>query len=117
MFCQTICEGKTETYYRDCDGLVSNKVVIETRQVGATALNELDGSLGLDAQAVTALDDMEEVLLLLEQLLLGVEMLEDGSGLLDRGHGWDVVDRGIGGKSVNGGASEILLVFGVQSHL
>jgi len=84
------------TYHRERHSSVGDEIVIETWQVCAAAVHELDGRLNVDTQAIAALNRVEHFLLgLLQELLLNRQVLDDGGRVVDAGRGGDIVERGI----------------------
>jgi len=74
--------------------VVCNKVVIEPRQVRASAVQELDSGLDIQTQCMSALYNAHNLLLcLFQQLLLSLEVLDDRGRIRDGGERCDVVQR------------------------
>lgn len=104
-------------YHRKRNGAVRDKVVIQARQIGATAVDKLQGSLDIDAEAIAALNGAEDLLaLLLQELALSRQVFEDGSGLGDRGSRGNVVDGGARSQLRACGGAQKGLVCGAESH-
>lgn len=78
---------------------IGEEVVVETWQVGPAAGDELDTSIDLDCNGILAVNQAEDVLLLLLDLLLqGVEVLDDLSGADEGCECGHIVKRGIVGQ-------------------
>jgi hypothetical protein len=87
------------TYQGKPDELVRKEIVVQAGRIRATAREELDDGLSLDAEIGAALDCTEHPFGLLgEQLRLRREMLQDGRCVVDRGQRGDVMNGGIVGE-------------------
>lgn len=75
---------------------IREHVVIHLRQQETTSTSELEGCLSLKADAIGTFSAAQDILaLLLDLLLLRLQVLDDGIGLVDRGGCGDVVEGGI----------------------
>lgn len=90
-------------YHRQVDNTVGEELVVKAGQVSTTAVLELEGQLCLDGECVVALDDVEELLLVLLDLVArGVEVLDDVCRAVEAGEGGNVVQGRVLGQ--RGGA-------------
>lgn len=106
------------TYHRECDNFINKEVVVKARQICSSAGQELQSSLDLKRDAIRALDEAQDVLILLPNLLvLRREMLEDDSGLADRSQGRDVRNGRVVGERAGTRIVQEVVVLGLQRHL
>lgn len=107
------CKHAVTTYNRKVRGAVREEVVVELGEVATTAGNEFDSGEDLDGDAVSALNNVDDLLLLLVDLAAkGSQVLDDLGGTDEAGVGGDVVESGIIGKLRSARGSEELLVDG-----
>lgn len=91
--------GRDFAYDRQVDSAVREELVVKTRQVRSTSILELEGQLRLDGEGVLALDDVDEFLLVLLDLVArGAEVLDDVCRTVEAGEGGNVVQGGVLGQ-------------------
>lgn len=99
------------TYNEDMDGAVSQEIVVQPRQIGASAGDELEGCVDDEYERTLALDGLENFLLLLLDLVAqSIEVLDDVGRSNAGGGSGDVVQRGVGGEEGRVGRRKELLV-------
>lgn len=80
---------------------VIEELAIQSWQVSTTVVLELERQLGLGEQGIVALNDVDNVLLVrLDAVALGVEVLDDIAGTVEAGGSGDVVQRRALGQRV-----------------
>lgn len=96
---------------RESDNALVNHILVHAGEECAASIVELQSDFGFEAEAVAALDSVQDLLILLDDLLLlNLQVLDDSGGLGDRGGGCDVVDRSTGCEGCSAGRSEESLV-------
>lgn len=93
------------------DNTVGKEVVIDTGKIYASSHLELQCRLSLDAQTVGIFDDVQELLIaLLDDLMLRLEMSQNGRWLCYRSGRGDIIDRSIMRQQAFAGLCQELLV-------
>lgn len=101
------------THNRQESFSVREEVVVETRQINPAAGDELDVRVGLDGDDVLAVNDVEDIFLLLLHLLLqSAKMLDDLGGADKRRERGHIMQRGIVSQQRRAGRGQELLVSG-----
>lgn len=91
--------GEGGAYNGQVDSAVGEELVVKTGQVRTATVLELEGQLRLDGEGVLALDDVEELLLVLLDLVArGVKVLDDVCRAVKAGKGGDVVQGRVLGQ-------------------
>jgi len=110
--------GAGSAYDGQIDGPIGQEVVIKTREVGSSTRDKLESGLDLCGDGILALDDGEEALLLLLDLVAqGAEVLDDLSRSAKTGGRSYVVQRRVRCQRRRIGRSEKLLVCSLQRHV
>jgi len=86
-------------YDGQVDDAIGEELVVKPRQVRTTTVLELEGQLRLDGQGVLPLDDVDELLLVLLDLVArGVEVLDYVCRAVEAGEGGNVVQGRVLGQ-------------------
>ena len=109
--------GTPYTYHWERDDLVDEKVVVQAGEIGTSSGEEFQRRLSLDAHAIAALDEAQDVFMPLPNLLgLRSEVFEDCRWLGDGGQGRDVGDGGILGEDTGARIAQEAVVLGLERH-
>lgn len=104
------------THNREVRDAIRKEVILQTGQVSTTAGLELERGVDFGSNDGLAIDHVDEVLLLdLDLVLKGVEMLDDLGGAEDGRRCGDIVKRCLVGEIRGAGRGQELLVHG--SHV
>lgn len=105
------------THDGNANGAIGQEVVVKSGQVSSTTGLELDLKLGFDSNGILALDDVQDCLLLLVDLIaLGIQVLDDVGWAVEACCGGDVVQRRVWGQRGRVWHSQKLFVHRLQRH-
>lgn len=105
------------THNWESDGAVGEEVVVNGWEVGSATDNKLESGLDLYEQRTVGLNGVDDLLLLLLDLVaLGVQMLDDLSWAIKGGEGSDVVERRLLREEAGVWRSQVLLVSSLKRH-
>lgn len=100
------------TYHWECDDLVNEEVIVQARKIRPSTSQELQSGFNLEGDAIRALDEAQDGLILLAHLpLLRGEVLEDGRGLGDGRQGRDISNAGSIRECAGAGIAQEVVVF------
>lgn len=86
-------------YDGDLHGPIAQEVIVKSGQVSAAAGDKLELGVDLGGEGSGALDNVKKLLILLIQLIaLGIQMLDDLGRAMEGGGRGDVVKSSIGGQ-------------------
>lgn len=106
------------THNWEGDGAVGKEVVVNGWEVGSATDNKLESGLDLDEQRTVGLNGIDDLLLLLLDLVtLGVQVLGYLSWAIEGGEGGDVVERRLLRKEAGVWRSQVLLVSSLKRHI
>ena len=92
-----VCVEADDMDKRESDDSLVNHILVHARKECAASIVELQSDFGFETNTKVALEGVQDLLILLDDLLLvDLQVLDDRGGLVDGGGGCDVVDRGIG---------------------
>lgn len=113
----TVINDRLDTYNWKGNGAVGEEVVVNGWEVGSATDNKLESGLDLDKQRTVGLNGIDDLLLLLLDLVaLGVQVLDDLSWAIEGGEGGDVVERRLLREEAGVWRSQVLLVSSLKRH-
>ena len=109
---------KALTHDRNVNNSISEEVVVQAGKVSSATRDELDRGLGLDGDSILALNNIQNVLLLLlEVVALRAQVLDDLRRTSIACCGRDVVQRRVRSQQGRVRRSQELLIRSLKSHL
>lgn len=106
-----------DTHNWEVDSAIGQEIVVQSRKKGATAGEEFNSGVHVYGQSGTALNNIDELLLLLLKLVgLDPEMLHHLIGAIEAGERRNIVERSVCSERRRVRSCQELLVGGLESH-